>query len=257
MGPRPPVTLLRPPVWGGEDVPGLAPALADYHAWRRQTLRAARLGDELGRKRARAGLGEARRAAAPFLEQPHLRRAWEAVEYTEDFLVHERVDAGAEQPHDPSLCYLCDPGATIGISLPLAIAYATASLFQVENGEEADAEFLADWNELRRERGVRAVGAEDLAASPEARDDLRAYLAWEIEGVCLEYPIAHVRRWQVAGRRSDGAGRAGFGRGPGAEPTDPSRSRTALDALVARVTADAERYWLGNTWRNGFSSTRL
>jgi hypothetical protein len=104
---------------------------------------------------------------------------------------------------------------------------------------------------------VRAVGPEELAASPEARDDLRAFLAWELEGVCLEYPIPHVRRWQ-GGRRSDAAAGAGFGRDPGAEPGDPTRSRAALDGLVARVTADAERYWLfGNTWRNGFSSTRL
>src|SRR6185295_177997 len=96
--------------------------------------RALRLGDELATKRARAELTEARAAAAEILERPRFRRAWESIEYTEAFLIEERT-SDAEAHHDPTLCYLCDPAATLGLSLPRAVAYATASLFQVENGE--------------------------------------------------------------------------------------------------------------------------
>lgn len=244
--PRSTITPLRPPVWAGEDVAGLVPSIAEFQAWRRQCLRAARVGDDVGRKRARAALRDAREEAAAALEQPHLRRAWQAVEYTEECLVQERLGE-SEEPHDPSLCYLCDPGATIGLTLPRAVGYATAALFQVENGEEADDEFLADWNEFRRGRGVRAIPPAQLASSAEARDDLRAFLAWELEGICLDYPMVHLRRWLPTrlGREAQGA-------------SERPLSRTALDAIVTRVTTEAERYWLfGKTCKNGFSSTRL
>ncbi len=238
-GPRAPIATLQPPVWAGAVPADDATApLAMFQAWRRQYLRAVRVGDELAMKRARAGLGEARAVAAPLLERPRVRRAWAAIEYTEAFLVAERT-RGAEAHHDPTLCYLCDPGATLGLSLPRAVAYATAALFQVENGDEVDAEFFADWDEFRRGRGVRPVAIADVAASPEAHDDLRAFLAWELDGVAFDYPLPHVRQWQ---------GNA-FG-------------RAEVDRLIADLTAEAERYWLapgafGKTRRNGFSSTRL
>lgn len=232
---RPPIATLQPPVWAGSAPASETATLIDaFQAWRRQWLRAVRLGDEIATKRARAGLGEAREAAAPLLERPRVRRAWEAIEYTEAFLVEERV-TDEEAHHDPTLCYLCDPAATLGLSLPRAVAYATASLFQIENGEQADEDFYADWDEFRRERGVKVVPADEVAASPEAHDDLIAFLAWELDGVCLDYPIPHVRQWQ-----SNEIGRA------------------EVDRLIGDLTIEAERYWLaGNTCKNGFSSTRL
>jgi hypothetical protein len=236
MSSRPPapIATLQPPVWAGAASDGDMGALvAAFQAWRRQWLRAVRLGDELATKRARAELGEARAAAAAILERPRFRRAWASIEYTEAFLVEERVADASH--HDPALCYLCDPAATLGLSLPRAVAYATASLFQVENGDQADAEFFADWDEFRRGRGVRVVPIDEVAASPEARDDLLAFLAWELDGVCFDYPLPHVREW-----RADELGRA------------------EVDRLVADLTVEAERYWLaGNTCKNGFNSTRL
>jgi hypothetical protein len=207
---------------------------AAFQTWRRQYLRALRLGDEIAVKRARVALGDARAAAAPLLDRPRLRRAWAAIEYTEAFLIEERV-AEESAHHDPTLCYLCDPAATLGLSLPRAVAYATASLFQVENGEHVDEEFFADWDEFRRERGVRVVPVAEIAASAEARDDLLAFLAWELDGVCSDYPLPHVQQWQ-----------------PGA------LGQADVDDLIADLTREADRYWLvGNTCKNGFSSTRL
>jgi hypothetical protein len=235
----PPVATLQPPVWAGSTpASATAAALEAFQAWRRQYLRAVRLGDELATKRARAGLGEARATAAPILERPRFRRAWAAIEYTEAFLVEERVTDG-DAHHDPTLCYLCDPGATLGLALPRAVAYATAALFQVENGERADAEFFADWDEFRRGRGIRAVPIAEVAASPEARDDLLAFLAWELDGVCFDYPLPHVRQWRAN-----------------------ELGRSEIDRLIADLTMEAERYWLapgsfGKTRKNGFSSTRL
>ena len=235
--PVPPIATLQPPVWAGAAPAGeTAAVVAAFQAWRRQWLRAVRLGDELAAKRAKLGLAEARAAAAPVLERPRLRRAWAAIEYTEAFLVAERVatDDG-EKHHDPTLCYLCDPTATLGLSLPRAVAYATASLFQIENGEYADEGFFADWDEFRRGRGVKVVPPADLASSPEARDDLLAFLAWELDGVCFDYALPHVRAWQASGL-----------------------DQTEVTRLVADLSVEAERYWLaGNTLRNGFSSTRL
>jgi hypothetical protein len=226
-------------VWVGSAPASETAGLVDaFQAWRRQLLRAQRLGDEIATKRARVGLGDARVGVAPILERPRFRRAWAAIEYTETFLVEEWV-GNDDAHHDPTLCYLCDPAATLGLSLPRAVAYATASLFQVENGEHADAEFFADWDEFRRERGVRVVPPAEVAASPEARDDLRAFLAWELDGVCFDYPLPHVRQWQAN-----------------------ELGKTEVDRLVADLTLEAERYWLagdslGKTRKNGFSSTRL
>jgi hypothetical protein len=236
--PASPIATLQPPVWAGAAPSGeTARRLGAFQAWRRQWLRAVRLGDELAAKRARAGLTDARAAARAILERPRFRRAWAAIEYTEAFLVEERGNGGdGEAPHhDPRLCYLCDPAATLGLSLSRAVAYATASLFQIENGEEADAEFYADWDEFRRARGVKVVPPEDVAASPEARDDLLAFLAWELDGVCFDSVLPHVRQWS--------AGELG---------------RTEVDRLIGDLTVEAERYWLaGNTCKKGFSSTRL
>ncbi|MEO6029686.1 MAG: hypothetical protein ABIR79_22695 [Candidatus Binatia bacterium] len=233
--PPAPIATLQPPVWAGAAPDGDAAAVVGtFQAWRRQWLRAVRLGDEIATKRARVELGDARLAATTILERPRFRRAWEAIEYTEAFLIDERVSE-AETHHDPTLCYLCDPAATLGLSLPRAVAYATASLFQIENGEQADEDFYADWDEFRRGRGVRVVPLNEIAASPEARDDLLAFLAWELDGVCFDYPLPHVREW-----RSDELGRA------------------EVDRLIADLTVEAERYWLaGKTCKNGFSSTRL
>lgn len=230
-----PIATLQPPVWAGAAPAGeTALTLNAFQAWRRQYLRAVRLGDEVAAKRARVGLGTARTAAAAILERPRFRRAWAAIEYTENFLVEERF-AAAKPHHDPTLCYLCDPTATLGLSLPRAVAYATAALFQIENGEQADEDFYADWDEFRRGRGVRVVPPDEVAASPEARDDLLAFLAWELDGVCFDYALPHVREWQAS-----------------------ELSRTEVDRLIADLTVEAERYWLaGNTLRNGFSSTRL
>jgi hypothetical protein len=235
----PPIATLQPPVWAGSAPPSPTAALIDaFQAWRRQYLRARRLGDELAIKRARAGLGGAREAVATILERPRFRRAWEAIEYTEAFLVEERV-ADGEAHHDPTLCYLCDPVATLGLALPRAVAYATASIFQIENGEHADPEFFADWDEFRRGRGVRVVPIDQIAASPEAHDDLLAFLAWELDGVCCDYPLPHVRQWQAS-----------------------ELDRPGVDRLIADLTIEAERYWLagssvGKTRKNGFNSTRL
>ena len=233
--PPPPVATLQPPVWAGSAPASETAALIDtFQAWRRQHLRALRLGDEIATKRARAGLGAAREAALAILERPRLRRAWAAIEYTEAFLVEERM-TDEEAHHDPTLCYLCDPTATLGLSLPRAVAYATASLFQIENGEQADEEFFADWDEFRRERGVRVVPVQEIGDSPEAHDDLLAFLAWELDGVCCEYPVPHVQQWQAN-----------------------AIDRAEVDRLIADLTIEAERYWLaGNTCKNGFSSTRL
>jgi hypothetical protein len=230
-----PIATLQPPVWAGATPAGEAAMLIGaFQAWRRQWLRAVRVGDEVATKRARAGLGNAREAAAPVLERPRFRRAWAAIEYTEAFLIEERV-TDEEAHHDPTLCYLCDPTATLGLSLPLAVAYATAALFQIENGEHVDAEFYADWDEFRRERGVRVVPRADVADSPEARDDLLAFLAWELDGVCFDYALPHVRQWQAS-----------------------ELGQSEVDRLIADLTVEAERYWLaGNTCKNGFSSTRL
>jgi hypothetical protein len=237
MSSRPPASIatLQPPVWAGAASDGEAGVLIGaFQAWRRQWLRAVRLGDELAAKRARSELGEARAAASSILERPRFRRAWAAIEYTEAFLVEEQVSDDASH-HDPTLCYLCDPSATLGLSLPRAVAYATASLFQIENGDRVDPDFFADWDEFRRGRGVRVVPIDRIADSPEARDDLLAFLAWELEGVCFDYPLPHAREW-----RANELGRA------------------EVDRLIADLTVEAERYWLaGNTLRNGFSSTRL
>ena len=236
--PLTPIATLQPPVWAGAAPSGdVAARIGACQAWRRQWLRAVRVGDELAIKRARAALGEARIAAADVLERPRFRRAWESIEYTEGFLLEER-ETDEDPHHDPTLCYLCDPGATLGLSLPRAIAYATASIFQVENGERVDDEFFADWDEFRRGRGVRVVPPAEIAASPEARDDLLAFLAWELDGVCFDYPLPHVRQWQQT-----------------------ELSRTEVDRLIADLVVEAERYWLagvsGKTRRKGFSSTRL
>jgi hypothetical protein len=233
--PPAPIASLQPPVWAGSAPASETAALIDaFQAWRRQYLRALRLGDEVATKRARAGLGAAREAAAEILERPRLRRAWESIEYTEAFLVDERVSE-AEAHHDPTLCYLCDPAATLGLSLPRAVGYATASFFQIENGDHADDDFFADWDEMRRMRGVRVVPIADVAASAEAYDDLIAFLAWEIDGVCHDYALPHVRQWQAS-----------------------ALERVDVDRLVADLTIEAKRYWLaGNTLRNGFNSTRL
>jgi hypothetical protein len=238
--PTAPIATLQPPVWAGaasaRDGDADAGPLAVFQAWRRQYLRAVRLGDEVSAKRAKVGLADARDTAARALARPRLRRAWAAIEYTEAFLVAERVAADdGEQHHDPTLCYLCDPTATLGLSLPRAVGYATAALFQIENGEHADEEFFADWDEFRRGRGVKVVPATEVASSPEARDDLLAFLAWELDGVCFDYPLPHVRAWQASGL-----------------------DQAEVTRLVADLTVEAERYWLaGNTLRNGFSSTRL
>ena len=234
-----PIATLQPPVWAGAAPAGEVAALVGgFQAWRRQWLRALRLGDEVATRRARAGLGAARELAAAILERPRFRRAWAAIEYTEAFLIEERV-SDEEAHHDPTLCYLCDPTATLGLSLPRAVAYATASLFQIENGEHADEEFYADWDEFRRERGVRVFPVAEVAASPEARDDLLAFLAWELDGVCFDYPLPHVRQWQAN-----------------------ELGRAEVDRLISDLTVEAERYWLaggfsGKTRKNGFSSTRL
>lgn len=230
-----PIATLQPPVWAGAAPAGdTAALLGDFQAWRRQWLRAMRLGDEVATKRARVGLGDARQAAAAILERPRFRRAWAAIEYTETFLIEERVSA-EEAHHDPTLCYLCDPSATLGLALPRAVAYATASLFQIENGEQADEDFYADWDEFRRGRGVRVVPPAEVDASPEARDDLLAFLAWELDGVCFDYPLPHVRQWQAN-----------------------ELGRPEVDRLIADLTVEAERYWLaGKTCTNGFNSTRL
>jgi len=234
-----PIATLQPPVWAGAAPAGEVAALVGgFQAWRRQWLRALRLGDEVATRRARAGLAAARVLAAAILERPRFRRAWAAIEYTEAFLIEERV-SDEEAHHDPTLCYLCDPTATLGLSLPRAVAYATASLFQIENGEHADDEFYADWDEFRRERGVRVFPVAEVAASPEARDDLLAFLAWELDGVCFDYPLPHVRQWQAN-----------------------ELGRAEVDRLISDLTVEAERYWLaggfsGKTRKNGFSSTRL
>jgi hypothetical protein len=235
--PAAPIATLQPPVWAGAAPEGEAAALITaFQAWRRQYLRAVRLGDEVSAKRAKLGLGEARGAACSLLERPRFRRAWAAIEYTEAFLVAERVAAGdGDQHHDPTLCYLCDPTATLGLSLPRAVAYATASLFQVENGDHADADFYADWDEFRRGRGVKVIPQAEVAGSPEARDDLLAFLAWELDGVCFDYPLPHVRAWQAS-----------------------AVDQAEVTRLIADLTVEAERYWLaGKTCKNGFSSTRL
>jgi hypothetical protein len=236
--PLTPIATLQPPVWAGATPGGdVAARIGAFQAWRRQWLRAIRVGDELAIKRARAALGEARTAAADVLDRPRFRRAWQSIEYTEAFLLEDR-DADEDPHHDPTLCYLCDPAATLGLSLPRAVAYATASIFQVENGERVDDEFFADWDEFRRGRGVRVVPPSEIAASPEARDDLLAFLAWELEGVCFDYPLPHVRQWQQA-----------------------ELGKTEVDRLIADLVIEAERYWLagvsGKTRRKGFSSTRL
>lgn len=234
-----PIATLQPPVWAGATPGGdVAARIGTFQAWRRQWLRAVRVGDELAIKRSRAALGEARASAAAILERPRFRRAWAAIEYTETFLVEERV-TDEDVHHDPTLCYLCDPAATLGLSLPRAVAYATASLFQIENGERVDADFYADWDEFRRGRGVRVVPVADIANSPEARDDLLEFLAWELDGVCFDYPLPHVRQW-----RQNELGRA------------------EVDRLIADLTVEAERYWLaegvsGKTRKKGLSSTRL
>ncbi len=230
-----PVATLQPPVWASSaPASETAAVLGDFQAWRRQYLRALRLGDEIAAKRARVGLGAARTAAAGILERPRFRRAWESIEYTEAFLVEEWL---SDEPthHDPTLCYLCDPAATLGLSLPRAVGYATASLFQIENGDQVDDEFFADWDEMRRARGVRVVAIADVASSPEAYDDLLAFLAWELEGVCCDYALPHVRQWHAQ-----------------------ALDHVDVDRLIADLTIEATRYWLsGNTLRNGFSSTRL
>ena len=233
--PPAPIATLQPPVWAGSAPASETAALIDaFQGWRRQYLRALRLGDEVAAKRARAGLGAARDAALEILERPRLRRAWASIEYTETFLVEERMSE-TETHHDPTLCYLCDPAATLGLSLPRAIGYATASLFQIENGDEADEEFFADWDEMRRERGVRVVPIADVASSPEAYDDLIAFLAWELEGICCDYALPHVQQWQAQ-----------------------ALEQVDVDRLVADLTIEAKRYWLaGNTFKNGFNSTRL
>jgi len=233
--PLAPIATLQPPVWAGSAPASETAALLDaFQAWRRQHLRALRLGDELAAKRARAGLGDARAAAAEILGRPRFRRAWAAIEYTEAFLIEERTSED-EAHHDPTLCYLCDSGATLGLSLPRAVGYATASFFQIENGDQADEDFFADWDEMRRARGARVVPIADVSASPEAVDDLLAFLAWELEGVCCDYALPHVRRWQAS-----------------------ALEQLDLDRLIADLTIEARRYWLaGNTLRNGFSSTRL
>lgn len=233
--PASPIATLQPPVWAGSAPASETAALIDaFQGWRRQYLRAVRLGDEIATKRARAGLGDAREAAAEILDRPRLRRAWESIEYTEAFLVEEHVSK-AETHHDPTLCYLCDPAATLGLSLPRAVGYATASFFQIENGDHADEEFFADWDEMRRERGVRVVPIAEVPDSPEAYDDLIAFLAWEIEGVCCDYALPHVQQWQAQ-----------------------ALEQIDVDRLVADLTIEAQRYWLaGNTFTNGFSSTRL
>lgn len=236
--PLPPIATLQPPVWAGATATGDAGVrIGAFQAWRRQWLRALRVGDELAIKRARAAFGEARAAAAALLDRPRFRRAWAAIEYTEAFLIEERM-SDAEAHHDPTLCYLCDPTATLGLSLPRAVGYATASLFQVENGEQADDEFYADWDEFRRGRGVRAVPIAEIDASPEARDDLLAFLAWELDGVCFDYPLPHVRQWQRQ-----------------------ELARAEVDRVIADLTVEAERYWLvgacGKTRKKGLSSTRL
>ncbi len=229
------IVALQPPVWAGAAPAGdTALRLNAFQAWRRQWLRAVRLGDEVSARRARAALGTARTAAAAILERPRFRRAWAAIEYTEAFLVEERFGA-VDRHHDPTLCYLCDPSATLGLSLQRAIAYATASLFQIENGDGIDDDFFADWDEFRRGRGVRVVSRAEVADSREARDDLLAFIAWELDGLCFDYPLPHVRQWQSS-----------------------ELGRSDVDRLIADLTVEAERYWLaGNTFRNGFSSTRL
>lgn len=236
--PLAPIATLQPPVWAGAAPDGdAAERLGAFQAWRRQWLRAVRVGDELAIKRARAALGDARAAAADILDRPRFRRAWRAIEYTEAFLLEERT-SDDDPHHDPTLCYLCDPGATLGLSLPRAIAYATASMFQVENGDRVDDEFFADWDEFRRGRGIRVVPPSEVESSPEARDDLLAFLAWELDGVCFDYPLPHVRQWQHA-----------------------ELGRVEIDRLIADLVVEAERYWLadvsGKTRRKGFSSTRL
>jgi hypothetical protein len=234
-----PIATLQPPVWAGATPAGeAARRIGAFQAWRRQWLRAVRLGDEIAAKRAKVALGDAREDAAALLDRPRFRRAWAAIEYTEAFLIEERV-SDDEAHHDPTLCYLCDPTATLGLSLPRAVAYATASLFQIENGEHADADFYADWDEFRRGRGVRVFPVSEIAASPEARDDLLAFLAWELDGVCFDYPLPHVRQWQAN-----------------------ELTRTEVDRLIGDLTVEAERYWLadgssGKTRKNGLSSTRL
>lgn len=222
-------------MWAGAAPVGEAALrLGAFQSWRRQWLRAMRLGDEVATRRARAELGNAREAAVVILERPRFRRAWAAIEYTEAFLIGERI-GGHEAHHDPTLCYLCDPTATLGLSLPRAVAYATAALFQIENGEHVDEEFYADWDEFRRERGVRVVPIAEVAASPEARDDLQDFLAWELDGICFDYALPHLRQWQLDE----------FG-------------RPEVDRLIADLTLEAERYWLaGKTCKKGFSSTRL
>src|SRR5436853_7643653 len=99
-----PVATLQPPVWAGAAPAGEAAALVGaFQAWRRQWLRAVRLGDELAIKRARVALGEARSAAVAILERPRFRRAWAAIEYTETFLIEERA-RNDEAHHDTTLC---------------------------------------------------------------------------------------------------------------------------------------------------------
>ena len=92
-----------------------------------------------------------------------------------------------------------------------------------------------NWDELRRAREVRVVPIAEIADSPEAHDDLLAFLGWELDGVCCEYPVPHVQQWQ-----------------PNAI------DRAEVDRLITDLTIEAERYWLaGKTCKNGFSSTRL
>ena len=76
---------------------------------------------------------------------------------------------------------------------------------------------------------------QEIADSPEAHDDLLAFLAWELDGVCCEYPVPHVQQWQAN-----------------------TIDRAEVDRLIADLTIEAERYGLaGNTFKNGCSSTRL
>ena len=236
----PPIATLQPPVWAGS-APASETAVVDRHVPGVASPAPARAPPRRrARRQARPGRARRRReAAAAILERPRFRRAWAAIEYTETFLVAERVGDG-EAHHDPTLCYLCDPTATLGLALPRAVAYATAALFQIENGEHADAEFFADWDEFRRERG-RPRRTDRRGRRRRRR---RATICWPFSrgsstAVCFDYALPHVRQWQAT-----------------------ELGRTDVDRLVADLTIEAERYWLadgslGKTRKNGFNSTRL
>jgi len=170
---------------------------------------------------ARANVEEVRKAVRAFLGRNGLALKQAAVEATHEFLARERAGRTPDR-HQFDLCYLCSPTVTLGLSRAMAMRRAAATFFQVENGPEPDAEFVARWNAWRAERGEAPVAWKDVAESAALRQDLREFVLPLVGSVCVDYPCRHL--WRLQGVRF---------------------SREDVDKLAAAVLKETGKHWLG------------